>query len=367
MILIRCFTWILCLCIAQVALAQDAISELHFEHAEKAFNDGDYKETLRKLDDTEKLTGIMSKTLYLRIVAQDRLLEQSGYTDEDSMEQLNVLMNHVDSYLEVMSEFGLDDRYREVYGIKEKIAEAIVFVKWGEMPEYKNGRAATELKNYAEAMDWYRQAAEQGNARAINNIGVFYQYGHGVSQDYKEAMVWFQKAAVKGQFAISMYNIGNLYFQGQGVSRDMGEALVWFKKAAEKENSAAMFMVGYIYALAQLDEEAMIWYKKSAEKGIASAMAAVGYLYAKKQEPVEALKWYRQAAEKGDATAMYNIAALYAKGEGINQDYGEAMTWLKKAHEAGNTDAKTLIAHLYEQGLGVPKNKKMAAEWRAKP
>ena len=43
-------------------------------------------------------------------------------------------------------------------------------------------------QDYAEAVKWYRLAAEQGTADAQNNLGYAYYYGNGVEQDYAEAV-----------------------------------------------------------------------------------------------------------------------------------------------------------------------------------
>lgn len=52
--------------------------------------------------------------------------------------------------------------------------------------------------NYAEAANWYRAAAEQGQADAQRNLGVMYGKGDGVPQDYVEAYKWFNLAAAQG-------------------------------------------------------------------------------------------------------------------------------------------------------------------------
>ena len=44
---------------------------------------------------------------------------------------------------------------------------------------------------------WYRQAAEQGNAYAQNNLGVCYYNGEGVEQSYDEAVRWYEKSALQ--------------------------------------------------------------------------------------------------------------------------------------------------------------------------
>ena len=45
-----------------------------------------------------------------------------------------------------------------------------------------------------DAATWFRQKAEQGDATAMNYLGLFYQNGEGVPQDDAEAYLWFNLA-----------------------------------------------------------------------------------------------------------------------------------------------------------------------------
>ena len=47
-------------------------------------------------------------------------------------------------------------------------------------------------------MKWYRLAAKQGEVVAQYNLGVMYDEGKGVKQDYVRAYMWFNLAASKG-------------------------------------------------------------------------------------------------------------------------------------------------------------------------
>ncbi len=58
---------------------------------------------------------------------------------------------------------------------------------------YDNGRGVTQ--DYAEAVRWYREAADQGLAAAQFNLGLMYYNGQGVTQDYAEAHMWLNVAA----------------------------------------------------------------------------------------------------------------------------------------------------------------------------
>ena len=75
-----------------------------------------------------------------------------------------------------------------------------------------------------------RKAADQGDAAAQYNLGVMYDNGQGVPQDYAEAVRWYRKAADQGD-ASAQYNLGRLYADGQGVRKDYVQALKWFNLA----------------------------------------------------------------------------------------------------------------------------------------
>ncbi len=49
-----------------------------------------------------------------------------------------------------------------------------------------------------ETFNWYRKAAEQGDAAAQYNLGLCYCNGWGVSKDMTEAVEWYRKAAEQG-------------------------------------------------------------------------------------------------------------------------------------------------------------------------
>ena len=50
-------------------------------------------------------------------------------------------------------------------------------------------------QDYAQALSWYRKAAEQGHPGAQTNLGVLYYKGSGVKKDYVEADKWFSIAS----------------------------------------------------------------------------------------------------------------------------------------------------------------------------
>ncbi|WP_420535067.1 tetratricopeptide repeat protein, partial [Actinobacillus porcinus] len=49
-------------------------------------------------------------------------------------------------------------------------------------------------QNYQVAFPMFKELAEQGDAGAQNNLGIMYENGYGVNQDYHQAVKWYQKA-----------------------------------------------------------------------------------------------------------------------------------------------------------------------------
>jgi TPR repeat protein len=194
--------------------------------------------------------------------------------------------------------------------------------------------------DYAEAVKWFRKAAEQGNAGAQNNLGSCYQNGHGVTNDYVEALKWYRKAAEQG-LGTAQVNLGSMYRDGKGVETNYTEAAKWLRKAAEQGD---------------IDERIKI-----------NLQMELGRMYqiglGVPQDDTESVKWYRKAAEQGDADAQARLGGMYEDGKGVTQDYVEAAKWYRRAAEQGDILAQSILGNFYSYGTGVPKNNIEAYMW----
>ncbi len=101
------------------------------------------------------------------------------------------------------------------------------------MPSINAGVAAYKLGAYATAFREWRPLAEQGNAIAQANLGIMYDNGEGVPQDYAKALQWWRKAAEQGH-ATAQYKLGFMYRNGESVSQDYVQAHMWFDLAASR-------------------------------------------------------------------------------------------------------------------------------------
>ena len=137
------------------------------------------------------------------------------------------------------------------------------------------------------------------------------------SGDYEAAYRLITPLA-EGGLPEAQFNLGLMYEKGQGVHQDYAEALKWYRKAAEQGNA-----------------KAVKWYRKAAEEGNAEAQFNLGLMCDERlgvpQDYAEAVKWYRKAAEQGFAEAQTNLGIMYFTGQGVPKDYVLAHIWFDLA------------------------------------
>jgi len=194
---------------------------------------------------------------------------------------------------------------------------------------------------------WHNKAAEQGNAYAQYNLGLLYEKGTGVEQDYRQAAQWFRKAMEQGGYYAS-HHLGALYERGQGVPRSKVVAYALYDSERREKLADSM--------TAQEIEAGKVLSHEIRGGGLLEA----SYYLAASQDHSQAAQWWRKGAEQGNAYAQYNLGLLYEKGDGIPQDYSQAAQWFRKAVEQGSYCAPYNLGVLYERGHGVPGNKVIA-------
>jgi TPR repeat protein len=152
-----------------------------------------------------------------------------------------------------------------------------------------------DIATLKEVFAVYQMGADRGDANSMENLGMLYALGYGVTQDYIKAHEWSEKAAGKGHGG-TMSNLGVLYEHGHGVTQDYVKAREWSEKAADKGDGDAMANLGGLYAN--------------------------GYGVA--QDYAKAHEWFQKAADKGNARATFYLRLLYDNGFGVAQDYAKA-------------------------------------------
>jgi tetratricopeptide (TPR) repeat protein len=149
-----------------------------------------------------------------------------------------------------------------------------------------------------------------------------YRYSLGgvpeVADSFAEAMKWYRKAAEQGH-APAMKALGDLYATGgAGVRRDIDDAQRWYRRAADKGDADAIVALGRTHA-----QDGPGWGRRDDQ---------------------EAVRWYRKAAERGHPLAMYQLAEALQNGRGVTQDRATALEWYRRAAQGGNAVAASWVA-----------------------
>jgi len=133
------------------------------------------------------------------------------------------------------AQFRLGAAYEGGHGVLRDFEEAL---KWyrraaeGGLAEAQNtvGSMLQEQGQFAEALIWYEKASSQGHARATSNLGFLYDLGRGVPQDRRKGFELYSRAADLG-WAEAMWNIANMYGAGQVGEPDLVAACTWIVRA----------------------------------------------------------------------------------------------------------------------------------------
>lgn len=203
---------------------------------------------------------------------------------------------------------------------------------------------------------WYRKGADCRYTSAINNLGHAYDIGHGVPVSLTLAADYYRRAAERGD-AVAMGNLGAMHLSGELEDSSEEIGLEWTWKAAMKGNHRAMVRLANIFFQRDRVDDGMIWIRKAAKKKNKQALYQLGM---RTDNPEERMKSLLRAAKKGHAGAMSAIGLSYFLGDRIERSPEKAVYWFLQGKEKGDASSLYNLAYCYEQGIGVPQSKEKA-------
>lgn len=235
-----------------------------------------------------------------------------------------------------LGEGGLVDRdlpqaeelFRRAYALKNKDAAFYL----GIIEERLRGEEPAWEKSY----EWFKKAAELGNARGFRKLGDYSLAGHGGKEE--EAFGFYQ-AAASLQDASAAYTIGLLYEQGRSVPKDQVAAAAWMRIAADRGNPLAQNQLG-LWLLKGLGvasnfEEGLAYLEKSAKLGFPSACFNLAVILLNRKQDEEnvkrAIQLLTSAAEADHVEAAAELAQYHRVGRWVVQDPLESAFWAARA------------------------------------
>ncbi|MGH6928089.1 MAG: hypothetical protein ACREEV_07215, partial [Dongiaceae bacterium] len=184
--------------------------------------------------------------------------------------------------------------------------------------DYAAGLTAFNRKDFAHAFSEWIESAKAGDAHAQHGLGMLYEMGQGVPYaDPKAASEWYRKAADQN-YAPAINNLARLFADGRGVKQDVAKAIELWSKAAEAGNTTARFNLGLQYAagvgVKKDMKKAAEYLLQAAESGLPEAQFAVAGYYRDgtgvPKDMAAARQWYDRAAAAGFEPARKELAAI---------------------------------------------------------
>lgn len=234
---------------------------------------------------------------------------------------------------------------------------------------YAEGEGVSQ--DYAEALKYYRKAAEQGVLPAQNKLGEMYERGrNGVQKNGQEAVKWYSKAAEynngdkeldsdeSSYVEDSLRSLCRIYTEGKLVAANDSELFKWGKKYADLfDDEQPQFMVALMYyggkGVRQNYAGALKYFISAANNGSDDAgefpaKASVGF--------------YSRAASEGNDFAQL-LMGLYCivkcSHTGNLEDLGAAFKWMNKAAKGGNEIAQEFLSEF----SGGEENSNAVTRW----
>lgn len=119
---------------------------------------------------------------------------------------------------------------------------------------------ATEVATPESALKELLAKAETGDAEAQFKLGIIYESGKGVPQNFAESIKWTRKAAEQG-FAEAQTRLGKCYGEGRGVPKDIKEETKWYRRAAEQGDADGQTMLAMRVNFGLADKDVVEAYK----------------------------------------------------------------------------------------------------------
>lgn len=192
--------------------------------------------------------------------------------------------------------------------------------------ERGNCIAMVNLGNYYEfaeeqddkqAVYWYRKAADSGDEKGLFNYANMLHHGRGIRRNRKKAFSIFSNLYAHGYRGTAFY-MGLYYQNGDVVKQDYQKAREYYRIGALEDDRYCLCQLGVLYAqghgVPKDHHAAFDYYSQAAKLGDALACANLGYCYEVGQGVVQdvaiAKNYYRCAAEHGEQHAAAALKRL---------------------------------------------------------
>ena len=128
-------------------------------------------------------------------------------------------------------------------------------------------------KNIKLAFDFFKSSAEKGVSKAQYTVATWLRKGvEEIKKDTPKAIYWYKQAA-KQNLAEAMNDLASIYFLGKDIEKDEKEAFQLYKQAAEQNLASAQYSVALMYINIEKNvEKGLFWMSQAAQQAYIPAV-----------------------------------------------------------------------------------------------
>jgi TPR repeat protein len=231
---------------------------------------------------------------------------------------------------------------------------------------YQNYQTAISYEksgNYGEAIRILESIQGQFPEAGVA-LGLMYQRGHGVSQNWSEAIRLYMSAASDVN-PNGYYYAAIAYRQAPENIRDIAKSDELYSLASKLGVPGAQYWVARQLFLSDRNRtrmsELIALLKLAQVNGYAQPSVLLADIYKDgigvSKNILEAERLYLLAIDDGSAAAMVNLGNMYSNESYNLLNYSKALELYKRAARKGSTSAFLNLSEAYELGYGVPVDK----------
>jgi len=92
-------------------------------------------------------------------------------------------------------------------------------------------------QNKNKAFYYFDKGCKGGHGKACFNVGLSYNNGLGVQQNYAKAINYYHLSIRQADYSKAFTSLGLMYEKGQGVKKNISKALDFYSKGCDRGNS----------------------------------------------------------------------------------------------------------------------------------
>ena len=343
------------------ANAQSSLAKFKYEDAEKAYNNKNYVQCVKLLDETQKMLGKGAPNIsYLRIMARSHMIA-------GKFEDIQKWKDEIDYYLKHYDIPGLEDKLRDVYDLKQRIDAGQVYPKTEAEFARQWGAHFAFRSKWKSACNWYLKAAKLGDTVSQKELGHCYFYGRGVEQSYADALQWYLTASSKTTLGWEAER--NVAYSYQMTRKNLAMAIKWYGVAAAAHDIYSAYQVASWYEIGgrpgfiKDEKVACKYYRMAANEKVTNdwylptnAMITNADLkiILSNNSAKAKNKAYKASYSDIKYLAKYKYAYHLENGLGCEQDLGRAIGLYESIDEyyPGYVEANRRLGYIYLDGKG---------------